>query len=80
MGHRRFLPHSHPYREYKNHFNGEKELESAPRPLSKEEVYEKVNSFRKKVKVDKEKQKSGGKNKDKGERGWEEKKKGKGFI
>ena len=45
LGHRRFLSHNHPYRKYKKAFNGEKELEDAPEPLSGEGIYEKVRQL-----------------------------------
>ena len=42
MDHRRFLDNDHPYRRYRNSFNGEQELDSTPKTLSGDKIYEKV--------------------------------------
>lgn len=57
LGHRKFLPHDHPYRKQKKAFNGEQELEIAPKSLSREEILTKTSrlqcSFGKKVNKEK---------------------------
>lgn len=37
--HRKFLAHNHPFRRQKKPFNGEKELGTAPTPLTEEDVF-----------------------------------------
>ncbi|KAH7837023.1 hypothetical protein Vadar_008640 [Vaccinium darrowii] len=44
-GHMKFLPRYHPYRRQKKAFNGEQENGSAPKPLSGEEVLNKVKGI-----------------------------------
>ncbi|XP_020085892.1 uncharacterized protein LOC109708518 [Ananas comosus] len=46
MGHRRFLPPGHKWREDKKLFNGEKETQLAPKVLSGNEVLEQLNQFK----------------------------------
>ena len=41
-GHRRFLPATHPYRRQRKAFNGNQEFNPAPKPLSGDEVFERV--------------------------------------
>ncbi|KAA0065358.1 transposase [Cucumis melo var. makuwa] len=43
IGHRKFLPHHHPYRKQKKVFNGAQELELAPEPLSGKEIFVQTN-------------------------------------
>ncbi|KAL0549112.1 hypothetical protein IC582_013592 [Cucumis melo] len=45
LGHRKFLPHNHPFRRQKKSFNGERELGSIPEPLSGEVVFEKTKDL-----------------------------------
>ena len=77
MGHRLFSDNDHPYQRYIKSFNGEQEWGSAPKPLSGEEIYEKVSQvitqFGKKPqnnaevrKKDKRKEKGKGREKEKG--------------
>jgi len=40
--HQRFLKPYHPYRLLKKAFNGENEIESAPKPLARDEVYDQL--------------------------------------
>jgi len=43
IGHRKFLKRNHPYRRLKKGFNGCQEDETAPPPLTGDEVYNRVN-------------------------------------
>ena len=43
--HRRFLKPFHPYRRLKKAFNGQNEIESAPKPLGGHEVYDRVKGI-----------------------------------
>ena len=43
MGHRRFSDNDHLYQWYRKSFNDEQEWDSAPKPLSDKEIYEKVS-------------------------------------
>ncbi|XP_031737548.1 uncharacterized protein LOC116402438 [Cucumis sativus] len=45
LGHRRFLARNHPYRRQKKSFNGKKELDTIPEPLSGEDVYLKLKDL-----------------------------------
>ncbi|XP_031742172.1 uncharacterized protein LOC116404095 [Cucumis sativus] len=45
LGHRRFLARNHPYRRQKKSFNGKKELDTIPKPLSGEDVYLKLKDI-----------------------------------
>ena len=45
VGHRKFLPHHHPYKKQKKVFNGAQELGSAPEPLSGEEILVQTITF-----------------------------------
>ena len=45
IGHRRFLPHYHPYRKQKKAFNGKQEWRSAPKPLTGDEVLKRVEKI-----------------------------------
>lgn len=45
MGHRRFLPKSHRYRKMADKFDGNREVRSAPQPLSGDEVYSRVDNI-----------------------------------
>ena len=45
LGHRKFLPHNHPFRRQKKSFNGQRELGSIPEPLSGEVVFEKTKDL-----------------------------------
>ena len=40
---KKLLDNDHPYQRYRKSFNGEQEWGSAPKPLSGEEIYEKVS-------------------------------------
>ena len=43
ISHRRFLENDHSYERYRKSFNCEQEWDSVPKPLSGEEIYEKVS-------------------------------------
>ncbi|XP_062103263.1 uncharacterized protein LOC133814297 [Humulus lupulus] len=45
MGHRRYLKLNHPYRKYKNSFDGREVLDLPPEPLSGELIFEKVQDI-----------------------------------
>ena len=45
MGHRRYLPHNHPWRQNKSSFDNTKELDEAPKPLSGYDVLEEYECF-----------------------------------
>ncbi|XP_031739213.1 uncharacterized protein LOC116402909 [Cucumis sativus] len=45
LGHRRFLARNHPYRRQKKSFNGKKELDTIPEPLSRADVYLKLKDL-----------------------------------
>ncbi|CAM8913860.1 unnamed protein product [Rhodiola kirilowii] len=45
MGHRRFLPRHHPYRQKKTAFNGETEHTIEPQPCSGYEIHEKIQNI-----------------------------------
>ncbi|KAL0536744.1 hypothetical protein IC582_025704 [Cucumis melo] len=45
LGHRKFLPHNHPFRRQKKSFNGQRELGSIHEPLSGEVVFEKTKDL-----------------------------------
>jgi hypothetical protein len=67
MGHRRFLPRYHPYRNMRKNFNGHKDTAGPPAELTGTEVHNLVmgitNEFGKKRKVGKRKEKSTSKEK-----------------
>ncbi|XP_008237230.1 PREDICTED: uncharacterized protein LOC103335973 [Prunus mume] len=44
-GHRRFLSRYHPYRKLSEDFNGKEELDSAPKPLTGEQVWKEVEAI-----------------------------------
>ncbi|KAL0533294.1 hypothetical protein IC582_030107 [Cucumis melo] len=46
IGHRKFLPHHHPYRKQKKVFNGAQELELAPEPLSGKEIFVQTSKYK----------------------------------
>ncbi|KAL0560503.1 hypothetical protein IC582_000908 [Cucumis melo] len=45
LGHRKFLPHNHPFRRQKKSFNGQRELGSIPEPLFGEVIFEKTKDL-----------------------------------
>ena len=45
MGSRRFLPHDHSWRNNAKAFDGKKEKQSAPKPLSKDDIIEQYQHF-----------------------------------
>lgn len=45
LGYRRFLRQAHPYRRLKKKFYGGQEFENAPKPLTGEQVYEKLKDI-----------------------------------
>jgi len=45
IGHRKFLKHNHPYRRLKKAFNGCQEDRTAPPPLTRDEVYNRVSNI-----------------------------------
>ncbi|KAL0546243.1 hypothetical protein IC582_016149 [Cucumis melo] len=45
LGHQKFLPHNHPFRHQNKSFNGQRELGSIPKPLSREVVFEKTKDL-----------------------------------
>ena len=45
IGHRRWLPHDHPFRTQKQPFNNKYEREPPPKPLNSEAIFRKVESI-----------------------------------
>ena len=45
MGHRRFLPLNHPFRRQKKAFDDQQELRPPPKPLSGEQIFQKVEGM-----------------------------------
>ena len=45
IGHRRWLPHDHPFRTQKQPFNNKHEREPPPKPLNSEAIFRKVESI-----------------------------------
>ncbi|KAK9212492.1 hypothetical protein WN943_001874 [Citrus x changshan-huyou] len=76
IGHRRWLPHDHPFRTQKKPFNNKHEREPPPKPLNSEAIFRKVESIENKwgkVK-DKKRKKRGEKKDDDDNRVWWKKK------
>ncbi|XP_024046507.1 uncharacterized protein LOC112100875 [Citrus clementina] len=76
IGHRRWLPHDHPFRTQKKPFNNKHEREPPPKPLNSEAIFRKVESIENKwgkVK-DKKRKKRGEKKDDDDDRVWWKKK------
>ncbi|KAK9214285.1 hypothetical protein WN944_006278 [Citrus x changshan-huyou] len=76
IGHRRWLPHDHPFRTQKQPFNNKHEREPPPNPLNSEAIFRKVESIENKwgkVK-DKKRKKRGEKKDDDDDRVWWKKK------
>ncbi|XP_026377523.1 uncharacterized protein LOC113271815 [Papaver somniferum] len=46
VGYRRFLPYEHPFRRKKGAFGGKQEWETAPEPMTGEEIYEEVKCIK----------------------------------
>ncbi|XP_026458584.1 uncharacterized protein LOC113359112 [Papaver somniferum] len=46
VGYRRFLPYEHPFRRQKGAFGGKQEWETAPEPMTGEEIYEEVKCIK----------------------------------
>lgn len=46
MGHRRFLPHNHPYRQKKSWFDGTQEDQDRPRPMTSNVAFQAVKNLK----------------------------------
>ncbi|XP_026415967.1 uncharacterized protein LOC113311320 [Papaver somniferum] len=46
VGYRRFLPYEHPFRRQKGAFGGKQEWQTAPEPMTGEEIYEEVKCIK----------------------------------